>query len=48
MPKVSNLIFRMHVVIIGGGIIGLATALNIVEARKNVHLVLIEKEKSID
>lgn len=38
---------KTDVVVVGGGIIGLATALNIVEARKNIHLVLIEKEKSI-
>jgi L-2-hydroxyglutarate oxidase len=38
---------RKTVVVIGGGIIGLSTALNILEKRPKVKLTLIEKEKSI-
>jgi L-2-hydroxyglutarate oxidase len=38
---------RKTVVVIGGGIIGLSTALNILEKHPKVKLTLIEKEKSI-
>ena len=35
------------VIIVGGGIVGLATALNIMQTKPKTRLVLIEKEKSI-
>jgi L-2-hydroxyglutarate oxidase len=39
----------MHydVVVIGGGIVGLATALNLKKARPSLRLLLIEKENSL-
>ncbi|MCF8185756.1 MAG: L-2-hydroxyglutarate oxidase [Sulfuritalea sp.] len=37
----------MEVIVVGGGIIGLATALNIMQSRPKTRLVLIEKEKSV-
>ncbi|MCF8193327.1 MAG: FAD-dependent oxidoreductase, partial [Candidatus Methylopumilus sp.] len=38
---------KMEVIVVGGGIIGLATALNIMQSRPKTRLVLIEKEKSV-
>ncbi len=38
---------RYDTVIIGGGIVGLATALNLLEKRPRTRLLLIEKEKTV-
>jgi len=38
---------RYDTVIIGGGIVGLATALNLLEKRPGIRLLLIEKESSV-
>ena len=38
---------KKTVVIVGGGIVGLATGLRILQMRPNTHLTLIEKEKSV-
>ena len=38
---------KVDVIIVGGGLIGLATALKILKARPNIRLILIEKELSI-
>lgn len=38
---------RYDTVIIGGGIVGLATALNLLEKRPQIRLLLIEKENSV-
>lgn len=38
---------RYDTVIIGGGIVGLATALNLLEKRPGIRLLLIEKETSV-
>lgn len=38
---------RYDTVIIGGGIVGLATALNLLEKRPNIRLLLIEKENAV-
>jgi len=38
---------RKTIIIVGGGIIGLATALNVIQSKKDVRLVLIEKEDSL-
>jgi L-2-hydroxyglutarate oxidase len=38
---------NVDVVLIGGGILGLATALRILEARPSTRLTLIEKEMQV-
>ena len=38
---------KKAVVVVGGGIVGLATGLRILQMRPNTHLTLIEKEKSV-
>jgi L-2-hydroxyglutarate oxidase len=38
---------KKNVLIVGGGIIGLATALRILQSRPSTHLTLIEKEASV-
>ncbi len=36
-----------HVIVVGGGIVGLAAALNIMQARPKTKLILIEKEEGV-
>src|ERR1700759_1939439 len=38
---------RAHVVVVGGGIVGLATARAILRATPNRHVVLVDKEGSV-
>lgn len=41
------MVAKVDVLIVGGGIVGLATALNIMQTKPKTRLVLIEKEKSV-